>query len=754
MPPCRNTTAEKYGIVTPVKSQGDTNLCWAYSSVAASETSILKTGINSTATDKNLDLNPVAAAYRIQKRQSDPLNNTNGEWLEGDYTSATGSPSKIATLFSCWWGPVSGSDATVDPFENSRYRLENAILISEYKDDYEKRIAAIKLAIAEYGAVTFQYNNAHNYEYYNPKNEKGGNSYPHACTLIGWNDDIPAGNFMPGGASRNGGWLVKNSYTGLPDGYPYFYMSYDNTSSVCYAFSYANRDAYDRNYYYDGGIDDFSLRNDKKVANVYRAAGSEVSGKTEQIKAVNVGVNGSDYTLEVEIYKNLDFAYDNSDAPVSGGKSVAVKRQSFAYGGFVTVKLDEPITIEKREWFSVIVKVVSGNAKIRLGYKNGKDLSYAGTSWGYSELGNYVGRIKAYTSLCDTEPEEHKHSLVRYEEVKATCTANGRKAHYECEVCGKSFADESATKELDESDLTIPASHKLKSVAEVKANCTANGRKAHYECEVCGKSFADESAMKELNESDLTIPASHKLKSVAEVKATCTANGRKAHYECEVCGKSFADESATKELNESDLTIFASHKLKSVAEVKANCTANGRKAHYECEVCGKSFADESATKELNESDLTIPASHKLKFIAEVKATCTANGRKAHYECEECGKSFADESATKELDERDLTIPAGHVFGEWQKEIPPTENEEGIKGHKDCAVCGKHFDKDGNEITDLKIPKKDAEQKPDDGKGDDKPDLTVKSGCGSRNEFLLPSVSVIALIAIKKRRRSS
>ena len=171
-------------------------------------------------------------------------------------------------------------------------------------------------------------------------------------------------------------------------------------------------------------------------------------------------------------------------------------------------------------------------------------------------------------------------------------------------------------------------------------------------------------------------------------------------------------------------------------------------------MCGKSFADESAAKELDERDLTIFASHKLKSVAEVKATCTANGRKAHYECEVCGKSFADESATKELNESDLTIPAGHVFGEWQKEIPPTENEEGIKGHKDCAVCGKHFDKDGNEITDLKIPKKDAEQKPDDGKGDDKPDLTVKSGCGSRNEFLLPSVSVIALIAIKKRRRSS
>lgn len=35
-----------YGLVTPIKSQGDTNLCWAYSSVSASETSILKSRRN------------------------------------------------------------------------------------------------------------------------------------------------------------------------------------------------------------------------------------------------------------------------------------------------------------------------------------------------------------------------------------------------------------------------------------------------------------------------------------------------------------------------------------------------------------------------------------------------------------------------------------------------------------------------------------------------------------------------------------
>ena len=34
----------------------------------------------------------------------------------------------------------------------------------------------------------------------------------------------------------------------------------------------------------------------------------------------------------------------------------------------------------------------------------------------------------------------------------------------------------------------------------------------------------------------------------------------------------------------------------------------------------------------------------------------------------------------------------------------TTTEFGVKEHKDCKVCGKHFDKDGNEITELRIAK--------------------------------------------------
>ncbi len=46
----------------------------------------------------------------------------------------------------------------------------------------------------------------------------------------------------------------------------------------------------------------------------------------------------------------------------------------------------------------------------------------------------------------------------------------------------------------------------------------------------------------------------------------------------------------------------------------------------------------------------------------------------------------------------------HTYGVWKDEIPATTENFGTKGHYECSVCGKYFDKDGNEITDLRIAK--------------------------------------------------
>ena len=49
----------------------------------------------------------------------------------------------------------------------------------------------------------------------------------------------------------------------------------------------------------------------------------------------------------------------------------------------------------------------------------------------------------------------------------------------------------------------------------------------------------------------------------------------------------------------------------------------------------------------------------------------------------------------------------HTYGTWKEEVAATETEFGTKGHYECSVCGKYFDKDGNEITDLIIAKIDT-----------------------------------------------
>ena len=77
-------------------------------------------------------------------------------------------------------------------------------------------------------------------------------------------------------------------------------------------------------------------------------------------------------------------------------------------------------------------------------------------------------------------------------------------------------------------------------------------------------------------------------------------------------------------------------------------------------------------------------------------------------CKEKGKmkytaTFENTAFTKQEKEVDIDF-AEHTFGKWQDEIPATTEDFGTKGHKDCTVCGKHFDKDGGEITELRIAK--------------------------------------------------
>lgn len=80
--------------------------------------------------------------------------------------------------------------------------------------------------------------------------------------------------------------------------------------------------------------------------------------------------------------------------------------------------------------------------------------------------------------------------------------------------------------------------------------------------------------------------------------------------------------------------------------------------------------------------------HKFgELHAEIKATCFENGVKAYKTCSLCGKNF-DENGDEITD---LTIIAGHSFGKWEKIQKATTESEGLS-KRTCSECGAEEEK--------------------------------------------------------------
>ncbi len=149
------------------------------------------------------------------------------------------------------------------------------------------------------------------------------------------------------------------------------------------------------------------------------------------------------------------------------------------------------------------------------------------------------------------------HSLTKVDEVAATCTTAGTQAHWKCarEGCGMLFSDAEGTIVIAE-PVAIPAlGHSLMKVDEVAATCAAPGNKAYWECSECQKRFSDEAGTTEITEEDFNknyiIPATglHMLEAVPRVEPTVEADGAEAHWKCSFCKKLFSDAEGTTEID-------------------------------------------------------------------------------------------------------------------------------------------------------------------------------------------------------------
>ena len=203
--------------------------------------------------------------------------------------------------------------------------------------------------------------------------------------------------------------------------------------------------------------------------------------------------------------------------------------------------------------------------------------------------------------------------------------------------------------------------------AAAGADCRMQGNIDHWHCISCGRNFADEAASTELENVWDGIPGPHAPRGeYAGFAPTCTEEGLVPYYVCLVCGNLTDAEGNLL----ADPLLPAGHVYEWVDEIAPTCTEPGIVGHYTCTLCGGNFDGGKAPLE----ELFIaPLGHTpgMTQIENVDPpTCIVAG--AYDEVVFCAVCYTEISRT-----RTFTPAVGHDWGEWEVVKQATVSEEGL-----------------------------------------------------------------------------
>lgn len=375
--PDGDITSQTY--LSPIRNQSPFGSCWAHAAMACMETSAIRKGIVSEP-----DFSEKHLAYFAVNHVTDPLGGTAGDGTvikgEDNYLQNGGNNDMASMTLSQWMGAASESaDASLkypgdvprsqaDNYNESiddkfaymdQVHLKNTEVVA--KEDTE----IIKEKIMQYGigAVSYYHNDSEDvykdkYSVYYQNQQTGTN---HAVCVVGWDDNYPRTNFSASlRPSKNGAWLIRNSWGTNSSFNGYMWISYEDTSlSNVYFYEVEQVDDKLRNYQYDGSctsrLSGYSAFSDMQVANVFTVHGQNKGAESLERVSLYTFENNVPYTLQ--IYRN-----PSSENPISGTLEYSGEGE-LKYPGFHSIDLENRIEFMEGETFSVVFVLHSNSSK-------------------------------------------------------------------------------------------------------------------------------------------------------------------------------------------------------------------------------------------------------------------------------------------------------------------------------------------------------------------------------------------------------